>query len=300
MLILIAGASGFVGTALTRYLESQGHFILKLVRLDKDLLKGSFLWDPAKGKIDLCAFEGVDAVINLSGENIFSGRWTKERKQRILDSRVDASQTLVSAMGSLKHPPKVFIQASAIGFYGDGDAIKQEGALAGEGFLPKVCKAWEAAAKPAEALGIRTVIFRFGVVLGADGGMLRTVLPLFKLGLGSRLGSGRQWMSWIGLDDLVSLFQFALLHENISGALNAVSPECVTNAVFTETLCKILRRPQCFPLPAWLLSLVFGKEKAVALLLSSARVEPLKLMQLKYSFLYADLKVALRKILLRQ
>ncbi len=295
MNILIAGASGFVGTALISFLQSQGHRIVRLVRSDQGVRKDVYLWDPAKGQIDLRAFEGIDAVINLAGENIFSGRWTEAKKKSILDSRVAATRVLVSAICSLTSPPKVLIQTSAVGFYGDlGDQICDEKTLAGDGFLSEVCQEWEKACEPAAEAGIRTVVFRFGLVLGVEGGILRAVLPLFKLGLGSRLGSGRQWMSWIALEDLTGLFQFALTHQELKGTINAVSPTPVTNAMFTRVLRKMLHRPPFFPLPVWLLRLVFGREKADALLLSSTRVQSCKL---AYHFLYPDLQSILQKIL---
>ncbi len=297
MNILIAGSSGFIGTALISFLKSQGHHIVKLVRTKRDLGRDALFWDPSKGEIDVAAFDGIDAVINLAGESIFSGRWTKEKKKHILDSRVEATETLVSAMCKIKQAPKVFIQTSAIGFYGNrGEQICDETTSAGEGFLSEVCQAWEKACEPASTAGIRTVIFRFGLVLGAEGGMLRTLLPLFKCGLGSRLGSGRQWMSWIAIDDLTGLFQWALTHREFSGVVNAVSPECVSNATFTYALCHVLHRPPFFLLPAWLLRFVFGREKADALLLSSARVRSCA----SYDFLYPGLQAALRHILRRQ
>lgn len=293
MNILIAGASGFVGKALVSTLKSHGHQIFRLVRSKEETGQNAFLWNPAKGEIDPQAFEGINAVINLSGENIFSGRWTPKRKQRILESRVMAAKLLSSSILSLKTPPKLFIQASAVGFYGDsGDSLKDESSSAGRGFLSEVCQAWEAAAAP----GIRTVIFRFGIVLGLGGGLLGTVLPLFKLGLGSALGSGRQWMSWIALDDLTSLFQFVLTHPALSGAINAVSPHPVTNAFFTGALCKTLRRPQFFPLPAWLLRLFFGREKTDALFLGSSRVSSKRLQEAGFDFLCPDLASALQHL----
>lgn len=294
MNILIAGASGFVGKALVSSLQSHGHRLATLVRRKEELSPHAFLWNPAKGEIDLKAFEGIDAVINLSGENIFSGRWTEARKERILESRVNATKVLNSSIISLKTPPKVFIQASAVGFYGDGgEAIKDENSPPGKDFLAQVCKAWESALHP----GVRTVILRFGIVLGAGGGLLGTVLPFFKLGLGSRLGSGLQWMSWIALEDLTSLFHFALTHPSLSGIINAVSPHPVTNGAFTNALCKALHRPQCFPLPSWLLRFLFGRQKADALLLGSFRVKSQKLQESGFGFLYPELEEALRYLL---
>ena len=289
MHILIAGASGFIGSALTRFLESERHVVRRLVRS-----RGGFALDPS-------LFEGIDAVINLSGESIFSGRWTEEKKRRILESRVKTSQLLVSAMRSLERRPRVFIQASAVGFYGDTrDEEKDERSKRGDSFLSQVCLDWEAAAQEASLFGVRTVVLRFGFVLGAQGGILGTILPFFKLGLGARLGSGRQWMSWIALSDLTSLFLFALMNEKISGPVNAVAPGCVTNAIFTDTLCKVLHRPQSFALPAWLLKLCFGKEKANELLLASSRVSSSFLKSSEFRFRFPSLEAALKDILLRR
>lgn len=298
MRVLIAGASGFIGTALSRYLSEQGHLVLSLVRDPKEVDESHFLWDPAKSSVDLNALKNVDAVINLAGENIGQNRWTEEAKKRILDSRIQATHTLANAISRSKSPLKLYIQASAYGYYGDSkDRLCNEDAPQGEGFLASVCAQWEAAAKPIAAQGIRTAIFRFGLVFSSRGGMLAKILPLFRLGLGGKLGSGTQYMTWVHLDDLLSVIQFAITHSSVQGTLNLSAPEPVTNATFTETLSKALHRPAFLPVPAFLLRLVLGSEKANELFLSSTRADSSRLQSFGYKFLYPDIESAIRKCL---
>lgn len=296
MKILISGASGFIGNELINFLRTCGHHVSLLVRDHKAVTEGQFLWDPSKNLIDEAAFEGIDAVINLSGENIAGGRWSQERKNKILESRIQATSLLAKTLYKLKNPPSIFLSASAIGFYGDrGDNICNENTINGNGFLAHVCQEWEAAASPAIDKGIRTVFLRFGVVLSKNGGALAKMLLPFKLGLGGALGSGKQYMSWVAIDDVVAIILFALTNAAIEGPVNVVSPNPVTNYQFTKALGQALGRPTFFNVPAFVLRLILGAEMANEFLLSSTRVDPLKLTQEGYSFIYPDLLTALKR-----
>jgi len=241
--------------------------------------------------------EGFDAVIHLAGESIASDRWTEAKKRAIRDSRVIGTRLVSEAIARMKKPPQVLICASAIGYYGDrGDELLKEGSAAGSGFLPDVCKAWEAATVPAVQKGVRVVNLRFGIILSAQGGAFAKMLTPFKMGVGGNLGSGTQYMSWIALDDVVGVIAYALETNSLSGPVNTVCPQAVTNAEFTQTLGRVLRRPTIFPMPAFAARLVFG-EMADALLLSSARVVPDVLTQSGYSFQWPDLEGAFRHLL---
>ena len=293
--ILITGSSGLVGSTLTTALEGQGHTVLRLVRREPTR-PGEHRWDPGSGHIDEAALD-VDAVVHLAGENIAAGRWTKAVKQRIRSSRIDGTSLLARAIAERDEGPSVFVTASAVGFYGNrGDELLDESAEAGEGDLASVCQAWEAACEPATAAGVRVAHLRFGVVLARHGGALQRMLPIFRCGLGGKLGNGRQWMSWIALDDAVSAIQRALTDESLTGPVNAVAPEAVTNARFTAVLGRVLRRPAFLPAPAFALKLVLG-EMAEELLLASARVEPRKLLDAGHDFEYRELEPALRALL---
>lgn len=297
MKILIAGGGGFVGRALQPQLKSAGHEVLLLVRREP---RGpdEISWRPEAGELDPAAIEGVDAIINLAGENIAGGRWTTGRRERILRSRVDATRTLVVALGKLARRPRVFLSASAVGFYGDrGDETLHEQSDIGHGFLPGVCLAWETHAEGAARNGVRTVLLRFGMVLGRDGGALAKQLPLFRLGLGGRLGDGQQWVSWVAMDDLVASVLHALTNEKVRGPLNVVAPNPVRNAEFTRVLGAVLRRPAKFPVPPWALHLAFG-DMAQEVLLASTRVEPRALLRAGFGFQHPDLEPALRSMLL--
>lgn len=295
MKIVIAGASGFVGRALVQKLEQEGHSLLFLTRGKTDPQQRQIHWDPEQGVLERKEIEGADVWINLAGENIASGRWTVKRKEKILNSRVKGSRLLAEAAAMADRPPKVIINASAIGYYGDrGDEILTEESAVGTGFLPEVCRAWEEALAPAEKAGVRVVKMRFGVVLGRDGGLLKRMLLPFKLGLGGVIGSGRQYMSWVALDDLVGALLFVMVDEECRGAYNVVAPEPVTNAEFTKTLGAVVHRPTLFPLPAFVARMVFG-EMADGLMLSSARVLPIRLQKAGYTFRYPDLRQALIK-----
>lgn len=301
MRIIIAGASGAVGSVLVPALRAAGHDVRRLVRRAAQA-PDEIAWDPAAGEIDRAAFErgGVDAVINLAGENVGAGRWTARRREAILRSRVDATRTLVLAVKALARKPAVWVSASAVGCYGDrGDEVLTEASAIGHGFLPEVCLAWETHAEGAARLGVRTAVLRFGVVLTPKGGALAKMLPLFRCGLGGRLGSGRQWMSWVSIDDVVGVVQHALAERRCTGPLNVVAPGEVTNAEFAAALGRVLRRPTFLPAPAWALRLVFG-QMADEALLASTRAAPKRLEEMGYVFRQPNLEPALRAVLARQ
>ena len=299
MRFLISGASGLVGRALVPFLRSQGHEVIRLVR-HKPLTEDEVFWDPANGLLDLAPVRVLDAVIHLAGENVAGGRWTAERREAIRASRVLGTRTLVTAVDRLRHRPFVFITASATGFYGDGgEQTLREEDRRGNGFLAEVCEAWEREAAVARGFGIRVVKLRTGIVLTPAGGALAKMLPVFRAGLGGRLGNGRQWMSWISIDDLVGAFYHAVLDQRCSGPINAVAPEPVTNAEFTATLARVLCRPAILPAPKMLLKLAFGA-MADETLLSSARVVPAKLLAAQFGFRHERLEDALRHVLGRQ
>src|SRR5947207_643005 len=295
MKILIAGSHGLVGTALIKSLETEGDEFFRLVR-HYPSSHSEIEWSPDRYSIALARLEGFDAVINLAGEPIAEGRWTEEKKRRIRESRVKGTKLLGDALANLTQPPKTFICASAIGYYGDrGDEILTETSAPGKDFLAEVCVEWEQATALATEKGIRVVNTRFGVILDANGGALAKMLPPFRMGVGGRIGSGKQWMSWIALDDVVGGVKFALANDSLKGPVNFVAPAPVTNAEFTKTLGKALSRPTLFPIPAFGVRLLFG-EMADALLLSSQRVDPEQLTQTGYMFELPQLDGALRHL----
>src|SRR5690242_10315479 len=301
MKILITGSAGLVGTALVKTLATDGHTVCRLIRPQSKSTSNSkdgfdIAWNPATGELG-GAGVGPDAVVNLAGASIAGGRWTKDRKALLHSSRIDTTRALVKALAKMNARPRVLVSASAIGIYGDrGDEVLTEESKPGTDFLASLAREWEAEALKAEALGIRVVLARFGIILSRHGGALAKMLLPFKLGAGGRLGSGRQWMSWITLDDVVGIVRFALENGAVQGAMNVVAPQPVQNAEFTKTLARTLHRPALFPAPAFALRLALG-EMADALLLSSQRVEPRKLQQLGYSFAYPELSGALRAVL---
>lgn len=297
MKILITGSTGLIGSALVPSLTSKGHEVIRLVRSTPKSGAAGVRWNPEQKYIDIAGLEGLDAVVHLAGENIAEGRWTEERKRRIRDSRVNGTRLLSEALAGLTAPPKTVLSASAIGYYGDrGEEILREDSASGSDFLANVCREWEAATQPAAQKGMRVVNLRFGIVLSKDGGALAKMLPPFQLGAGGKFGSGKQYMSWVALDDVVGVVDYALNNESLSGPVNVVSPNPVTNLEFTKTLGQVLSRPTLFPVPAFAARLVFG-EMADALLLGSARVEPARLRESGYIFQYPELKSALRHLI---
>ena len=288
MKILIGGSSGLVGTALIKSLEADGHEVFRLVR-HAPTAKTEVEWSPDRYSIALARIEGFDAVVNLAGESIAEGRWTDEKKRRIRESRVKGTKLLGDALANLTIPPKTFICASAIGYYGNrGDEILTEASTPGDDFLANVCTEWEQATALATEKGIRVVNARFGVILAAEGGALRKMLPPFRMGVGGRIGSGKQWMSWIALDDVVGALNFALTNDSLRDPVNFVAPNPVTNAEFTKTLGKVLSRPTLFPMAAFAVKLLFG-EMGEALLLGGQRVAPKRLVSGGYQFQYSNL-----------
>jgi hypothetical protein len=297
MKILVTGSTGFIGSALLAALAAGGHQVTRLVR--RPAAAGEVRWDPAAGTIDAGGLEGHDAVVHLAGENI-AGRWTPAKKQRIRLSRVHGTRLLAETLAKLSRRPRALLCASAVGYYGHrGQELLREDSPPGKGFLAETCVEWEAAARPAADAGLRVSHLRIGVVLHPAGGALKQMLLPFKLGLGGVVGSGEQYMSWIALDDLVGIFQYALASDSLRGPANAVAPNPVTNREFTKTLGKVLSRPTIFPMPAFAARLAFG-EMADELLFSSTRVEPAKLAASGYRFAYADLEGALRHLLGRR
>ena len=296
MRILISGSHGLVGKALIESLQIDGHEIFRLVR-HAPREESEVEWSPDRYSIALARLEGFDAAVHLAGESIAEGRWTDEKKKRILESRTRGTQLLSDALANLASPPRVLISASAIGYYGNrGNEVLTEASSPGNDFLSGVCVEWEKATSLALEKGIRTVNARFGIILAKEGGALAQMLPPFRMCVGGRIGSGKQWMSWIALDDVVEGIKFALANDLIRGPVNFVAPNPVTNAEFTKTLGRALSRPTIFPIPAFGVRLVFG-EMADALLLSSQRVEPERLKTSDYPFKYVQLEAALSHVL---
>jgi uncharacterized protein len=297
MKVIISGGSGLVGAALTESLRSEGHTVARLIRPDGAASAGDIRWDPATGFINLDAMEAADAVVNLNGASIGGGRWTPTRKKLLHTSRVDSTRFLVASLVRLKQKPRVFVSASAIGYYGNrGDEIVTESSAGGIDFLAKLSQDWEGEALRAQSSGVRTVLSRFGIILSAKGGALMQMLTPFKLGLGGRLGSGKQWMSWVALDDVVGILRAALSNEQVSGPVNVVAPNPVQNSEFTRVLASVLHRPAIFPAPAFVLRVALG-EMADALLLSSQRVHSERPPAATYAFRYENLEPALHAIL---
>jgi uncharacterized protein (TIGR01777 family) len=293
MKILITGAKGLIGKALTRSLKEKGHELL-LASRGGPKSANEIKWDTETGFSEPERLEGVDVVIHLAGENISGGlRWTDDKKKAIRDSRIKGTRSVVDAISRLRDKPKVFIASSAIGFYGDrADDEMTESSAAGDTFLSEVCREWEAESRRAEDAGIRTVLLRTGIVLSKEGGALATMLTPFKLGVGGVVGSGKQWMSWISLDDEIAIINFAIENENILGAVNAVAPNPATNEAFTKTLGDVLYRPTFLPLPEFAISMIFG-EMGDALLLASTKVLPKRLLDAGFEFKYPNLKPAI-------
>jgi len=295
--IVVTGATGLVGGALVPALVAAGHRVDRVSRRPPAAGTTDIQWDPARGRLDPRALEGANAVVHLAGESIAAGRWTAAVKERIRRSRVDGTRLLAETVGRLTRRPRVLVAASAVGYYGDrGEEPLTEDSRHGTGFLADVCRAWEAAADPARAAGVRVVHLRLGLVLAGQGGALPRMLLPFRLGAGGIVGSGRQYWSWIALGDLVRVIELALAVETLTGAVNAVAPAPVTNREFTRTLGRVLRRPTRLPLPAPVVRLLFG-EMGQALLLDSARVLPRRLERAGFRFRHPDLEGALRAAL---
>jgi uncharacterized protein len=302
--VLISGASGLIGTALVRAftanrLAPDQVSVVRLVRKPTSESEQEICWSPLSPQAiaDPSELEDFDVVIHLSGANIAAHRWTPAYKREIVESRVQTTQALSLLLGGLKHPPQAFLCSSATGIYGNrGDEILPENSTPGSGFLAESCMAWEAAADPARAAGIRVVHLRFGVVFSAQGGALAKMLPLFRLGLAGRLGSGHQWMSWISLPDVVNAVSYILTTPELTGAINMVSPIPVTNAEFTRTLARAVHRPAILPAPAFALRAALG-EFADEAPLASTRAVPGQLMQAGYRFQHEQLASALEALL---
>ena len=295
MKIVISGASGLIGTQLVAKLSSNGHEVVRLVR--RSSKAGEIQWNPKSGTLDAAALEGTDAVIHLSGAGIGDKRWTDGYRKEILDSRTATTALLANTMASLSRKPSVFLSGSAIGIYGArNDEQLTEVSTHGTGFLAEVCEQWEAAAKPAVDAGIRTVYLRTGIVLSPKGGALKKLLPLFKLGVGGKFGNGKQWQSWISIDDEIGAIEY-LLTANVSGAVNLTAPNPVTNAEFTKVLASVLKRPAIVPVPTFAPKILLGGELADALLFTGQRVIPAALNASGYSFKHTTLESALRSLL---
>ncbi len=295
MKIVISGASGLIGTQLVTTLKSSGHEVVQLVR--RSAAAGQIMWDPKSGKLDPASLEGCDAVIHLSGAGIGDKRWSDAYRKEILDSRTATTSLLANTIASLQRKPSVFLSGSAIGIYGArGDEQLTETSEHGTGFLADVCEQWEAAAKPAIDAGVRTVFLRTGIVLSPKGGALKKLLPLFRLGVGGKFGNGKQWQSWISMDDEVASI-IHLLTANVSGAVNLTAPQPVTNAEFTKVLARVVKRPAIVPVPTFAPKILLGGELADALLFTGQRVMPQALTASGYVFKHSTLESALRSLL---
>jgi uncharacterized protein (TIGR01777 family) len=315
MKVLITGATGLVGTALVKRLVADGHTVCRLVRRetvsrkseDRGQAAGQQVfdvpWDPeasdglsfADSQGDIA---GAEAVVNLAGASIAGGRWTTQRKMVLRSSRVKTTRSLVAALGRLKTPPKVLLSASAVGYYGNrGDEVLTEESKAGDDFLAQLAREWEAEAMKAETAGMRVVRARFGIILAKHGGALPSMMRLFQFFVGGKIGSGRQWMSWITLEDVIGILVYALKDGSVSGAIDVVAPQPVRNVEFTRELARALHRPALVPAPAFALRLALGQEMADTMLLTSQRAEPARLRQLGYRFVHEGLTEALAHVL---
>ena len=295
MKILVSGSRGMIGSALVEALVRDSHQVTRLVRGTPGIGAGEVRWDPYGHRLDPATMEGFDAVVHLAGESI-EGRWTEDKKRRIYDSRVRGTELLCRILSQLPARPRVLVSASAVGYYGSrGDDVLDEGSTPGLGFLPQVCRDWETATQPASNAGIRVVMPRIGMVLSTSGGALPRVLPVFRLGLGGPLGTGRQYMSWITLDDLTRAIVYALGNESLSGPVNAVAPQPVTNWEFTTALARAMHRFALLPVPSFILRAALGL-LADELLLSSTRALPRRLVDAGFSFQDAEIDAALQRL----
>ena len=295
MKIVISGASGLIGKQLVAQLQHHGHEVVRLVR--RVAGTGEIMWNPTSGELHPSALEGADAVIHLSGAGIGDKRWTASYKREILESRTITTNLLATTIAEMSRKPAVFLSGSAIGIYGPrGDEQLTEVSTNGTSFLADVCEQWEQAAKPASNAGVRTALLRTGIVLSTKGGALKKQLPLFKLGLGGKFGNGKQWQSWISIDDEVGAIEY-LLTANVRGAVNLTAPNPVTNAEFTSTLARVVKRPALLPIPPFAPKVILGSELADALLFTGQRVIPAALNASGYQFVHPTLEVALRALL---
>lgn len=296
--IAVAGGSGFLGSALVNFLSERGHEVRRLVRPTSRNAPGLTIpWNPNYRQIDPQALAGMDAVFNLCGENLAEGRWTEDRKRTLVDSRIVPTAFLAESMARMERPPRVFISASAVGVYADrGDEPMDESSDAGHDFLCRLVCDWEAAAQPAARRGVRVIHPRFGAVLGAGGGMLAKLLLPFRMGMGGRIGTGHQMLSWIALDDAVAALGFLMEAHGLTGPVNLVAPGAVSNAEFAQTLASVLRRPALLPLPASVVSAVFG-EMGRAMLLGGCHALPRRLEEAGFRFNFPELRTALEHLM---
>ncbi|HEY7726849.1 MAG TPA: TIGR01777 family oxidoreductase [Candidatus Eisenbacteria bacterium] len=293
----MSGSTGLVGSALVPRLRCEGHDVVRLLRRSPPLGPLEATWNPAAGRLDPDAVEGLDAVVHLSGESLAGGRWTRARKRALRDSRVDTTRLLAGALARTSRKPRVWVSASAVGYYGDrGDERLTESSVAGTGFLATLCREWEAATEPASQAGIRVVVLRTGVVLTASGGALPAMLPVFRLGLGGPLGDGAQWLSWVTLLDLLRAIDRVIADDSIRGPVNAASPSPVRNLDFARALGRALGRPARVPVPSIVLQVLFG-EMARETLLASQRAVPARLEEAGFSFTYPEIEAALHHVL---
>jgi uncharacterized protein len=299
MRVAVTGSTGLIGMALCRHLTREGHQVVRVVRRPLGSNEPSVLWDPSTGDIDAEGLEGIDAAVHLAGESIGAKRWSPAQKQAIKRSRTDGTALLARTLAGLDRKPSVFLSGSAIGYYGDaGDRVVDEESPAGDLFLSEICAAWEAAAQPAIDAGIRTAFLRTGIVLDPNEGALNRLLPLFRLGLGGKMGSGRQWMSWITIDDEVAAITWLLEHD-VAGPVNLVAPNPVTNGELAKTLARVLGRPAFVPVPSFGPKLLLGGELAHELLFASQRVAPAVLEAEGFPFQHRELEDGLRHVLKR-
>ncbi len=299
MRVLISGATGLIGSALVQELTDGGHQTTHLTRSPG--ASEDVGWDPSAGEIDASRLEDIDAVVHLAGESIAEGRWTPQKKARIMESRKQGTHLLAESSASLSEPPEVMVSASAVGYYGDrGDEELTERSAPGTGFLAEVVQAWEAAAAPASRAGIRVVLLRSGIVQAPEGGALKRLLLPFRLGIGGRIGSGRQWFSWVAIDDELGAIRHVLANPSVDGPVNVTSPNPVTNAEYTRALGRVLRRPTVLPTPTPVLQLLLGRELVSEMLLGGQRVLPTALQASGYTFARPSLEEALADMLGRR
>lgn len=295
MRVLISGAGGLVGSELRASLESDGHEVVKLTRSQPEPGENAIRWDPNAGSLNVSALEGIDAAVHLAGENI-AGYWTSNKKEEILQSRVNGTKLLADSLARLQDPPEVMVCASASGFYGDrGDEVLTEESSSGEGFLADVCRKWEAAAQPARDQGIRVAHMRFGIIFSPDGGALRLMSLPFKMGVGGDLGSGEQYMSWVALEDVAGAIRHVINHREIEGPVNVGAPHPVRNEELTKTMGNVLSRPTFFKVPEFAGKTIMG-EMAEEMLFVSQRMEPVRLLETGYGFRHPRLEGALREM----